>query len=732
MRYYRKMLFAFTAIAVIYTLLIEAIFISGYYLIQKTEYTRRLESTAKQMADYTDSRIRAVQEIHMFLRSSEFTGKYLSELQGEPDQYARLKLHAFINSVFGITPTQMQNIAITKLTDDYAILNDSTGDLAHLREKLHLDEAGLAGIVKSFEDNPNETISFLNVSGDDGSRYYIMCSRQWLGRPQPLYIFASFSENQLFDVQAADGGTFALMDKNTIVASIGAPVDKQEEQAIKQIAEDSTERRDILSSSLSGLRYVYLAQPPKFITPVFYAIVGIGILAIMASILLMLFISRRLYIPIKDVLHAIGRRIVNGDEFAYVKEAFQTLHDNIATMANSLEAYKFDAESRFFREFLLGMIPQGEIEENLQKYHYPKTDGPFVAVIIQFIETSELHVDFTHNLIIEIKQKLALTFRTLFEAKGLCIIADMTFETQVMIVNDQDTDALSELLRNTLLSFEPELGLALKAVIGSPCDQLEAIAASYQDAVMVSGFNEFSPHNAGIITRQAPNSTWRGTVYYPISLEQSLINAIIHGKTLVWQSTLDEIMMTNQNGKNASLVQLGMMLTATVNRIIDGLNEEPAAIFDDDNASFLEFHSARTYEDLQQKAMDVFGTLAARVQQRNEQSNSGIAVKMEEYVHMHYRQDISLFDLADHLNLSRNYVSSLFKTVTGCNFKDYLNEYRFTMACKIMTTQPEKKVKEVAEMVGCNTAILSRLFVRYAGMIPSHYQKQINRESETN
>jgi len=731
MRYYRKMLFAFTTVAVIYTLLIEAIFLSGYYLIQKAEYTRRLESTAKQMADYTDTRIRSVQEIHMLLRSSEYTGKYLSELQGEPDQYARLKLYTFINSVFGITPTQLHSIAITKFTDDYAILNDSTGNLAHLKEKFHLGKEEPAGIMKTFADDPNSTIYFFNTTGDDGRPLYITCSRQWLGRTQPLFVLTSFTENQLFLAPAA-GGTFVMLDHNRVVASIGASIGKQEEQILEQITTDSRERRNIISSSLSGLRYVYLEQPPSLITPMFFAIVGTGALALVASISLMYLISRRMYIPIKDVLHTIGKRVGKGDEFAYVRETIEMLHDNIATMSTSLEAYKFDAEGRFFRELLLGMIPESEFEDHLQKYHYPKTDGPFVAVIIKFMETSELNVDFTHNLIIDIKQKLALTLRTLFASGGLFVITDMNFETQAMIVSGKDIDELSERLRNTLLSFEPESGLAIKAVIGSPCEEIEAIPTSYQDAVVAAGFNEFSPHNAEVITRQAPHSTWRGTVYYPISLEQSLINAIIHGKTLAWQSTLDEIMVRNQNGKNTSLVQLAMMLTATANRIIDGLNEDPLPLFDDQFVSHLEFHSSRTYEELQQKAMATFAALAERVQLRNEQLNSGIAAKMEEYVRLHYQDDISLFNLADHLNLSRNYVSTLFKTVTGRNFKDYLNEYRYTMACQIMRTQPEKKVKEISEMVGCNAAILSRLFVRYAGTTPGDYQKQINQQSETN
>jgi two-component system response regulator YesN len=104
---------------------------------------------------------------------------------------------------------------------------------------------------------------------------------------------------------------------------------------------------------------------------------------------------------------------------------------------------------------------------------------------------------------------------------------------------------------------------------------------------------------------------------------------------------------------------------------------------------------------------------------------------MLSYIHEHYQEDISLFHLADYLNLSRNYVSTLFKNTVGRNFKDYLGEYRHQIACRIMQEQPHKKIKEVAEMVGCNTEILTRLFTRYSGMAPSDYLHQVTREQES-
>ncbi|MDF2922438.1 MAG: transcriptional regulator, AraC family [Paenibacillaceae bacterium] len=723
MRYYRQMLFAFTLIAVVYTLLIEGIFLTGYYLNRKAEYSRTVEATAQQLAGYTDSRVRAIQEIHMLLQASEYTANYLAEIPGEPNPMARLKLHTFLSSLFGIAPTQLNSIAVTKLTDDYAILNDSTGDLSLLRSKLHLNERELADIRQWFAATPGTALRFWPSVGDDGAAYYVLASRHWLGRTQPLYVFASFSVGQLFQVQSMEGGSYVMLQDNEAAAIIGEPLTRRQQE---ELLLDSIQagRVDIPSASLDNLRFIYLAKPPQTASPMLISIIGIGLLALLAACALMVWISKRMYTPIQSVLQASGGMIAKGDEIAYVRNAFHMLHENIAEISSSMEAYKSDAEGRFFRELLLGMLSPSEMKDNLQRYRVPEAAGPVFSVLIKYVANPELAVDYTHNLILEIKPKLTAALRTLFEPGKWCVITDMSFETQVMIIADDDTEKLAEMLRNTLLSFEPEFGLELKAIIGSSCREVESISTSYQDALTVSGFNEFSPQSGEVITRKMPHAIWNGTAYYPINLEQSLTNAIIHGKTMVWRTILDEILEINRNGKNASLLQLTVMLGGTVSRIANGLYAEAGSVCEGDSPSFTEFRTARSFEELGVKAAEVFAELSDRIRRKSEQSSHGIAARMEEYISLHYHEDISLFDLAEHLNLSMTYVSTLFKAVTGHNFKDYLNEYRFKTACRIISEQPDKKVKEIAELVGCNTAILTRLFVRYTGMTPGQYLKE--------
>ena len=98
---------------------------------------------------------------------------------------------------------------------------------------------------------------------------------------------------------------------------------------------------------------------------------------------------------------------------------------------------------------------------------------------------------------------------------------------------------------------------------------------------------------------------------------------------------------------------------------------------------------------------------------------------MENFVRKNYGKNIGLYDVAEAVNLSPNYVSAVFKNTLGKNFKDYLNNCRYEAACKLIRTAPLKKIKQVAAECGCNSDILTRIFFKYGGMLPSDFQKNV-------
>lgn len=99
--------------------------------------------------------------------------------------------------------------------------------------------------------------------------------------------------------------------------------------------------------------------------------------------------------------------------------------------------------------------------------------------------------------------------------------------------------------------------------------------------------------------------------------------------------------------------------------------------------------------------------------------------KSKEYIKNHFKEDISLKDVAEHVYLNPSYLSDLFKRETGQNFTNFLAEVRINEAKKLLI-KPEIKVYEVGAMVGYNEpASFSRAFKRIVKISPCKYKKYI-------
>lgn len=74
-------------------------------------------------------------------------------------------------------------------------------------------------------------------------------------------------------------------------------------------------------------------------------------------------------------------------------------------------------------------------------------------------------------------------------------------------------------------------------------------------------------------------------------------------------------------------------------------------------------------------------------------------MRAKKYVSQYYADNIKVSDVAEHVNMSANYFSHLFKKETGSAFTDYLNEFRIEKA-KLLLMTGRYKVYEVAFAVG--------------------------------
>lgn len=87
-------------------------------------------------------------------------------------------------------------------------------------------------------------------------------------------------------------------------------------------------------------------------------------------------------------------------------------------------------------------------------------------------------------------------------------------------------------------------------------------------------------------------------------------------------------------------------------------------------------------------------------------------------------QDLSLKSIAEHLNISAGYLSSLFRQETGKTITDFVTEKRITHAADLLRGS-SLQVQTVAQYCGIpDVNYFSKIFKRYYGATPREYRKE--------
>lgn len=111
---------------------------------------------------------------------------------------------------------------------------------------------------------------------------------------------------------------------------------------------------------------------------------------------------------------------------------------------------------------------------------------------------------------------------------------------------------------------------------------------------------------------------------------------------------------------------------------------------------------------------------------RKKATYSELIQKAMEYIHAHYHEDISLFEVSEAVGVSAAHLSRLFKDECGTNYIKYLNELRVEKA-KILLNEG-RPFKDVAEQTGFNHYnYFFKVFKDYTQMTPQEFVVHIKK-----
>jgi two-component system response regulator YesN len=103
--------------------------------------------------------------------------------------------------------------------------------------------------------------------------------------------------------------------------------------------------------------------------------------------------------------------------------------------------------------------------------------------------------------------------------------------------------------------------------------------------------------------------------------------------------------------------------------------------------------------------------------------------KFDDFIRRHFMQDISLDEVAEHLDLHPNYVCGILKRETGLTFVRFLHEVRIENAKELLRHPDSLTIEQVAKSVGYESPRhFYKVFKQFTGVTPGNYK---NRSEES-
>ncbi len=105
-------------------------------------------------------------------------------------------------------------------------------------------------------------------------------------------------------------------------------------------------------------------------------------------------------------------------------------------------------------------------------------------------------------------------------------------------------------------------------------------------------------------------------------------------------------------------------------------------------------------------------------------STDFIILKATAFIEQNFTRDISLYDVASHVNLNYVYFSKFFKQCTGVKFIDYIIDLRLKYAIELLKTR-KYTISEISEMIGYQShTYFLRLFKSHMGCSPKEFVRR--------
>ena len=406
-------------------------------------------------------------------------------------------------------------------------------------------------------------------------------------------------------------------------------------------------------------------------------------------------------------------------------------------LQSELENYKLRLkQSNDLRKQMLlinlvtGVLPTENVIEEAKELSIDLTFNDSCCVIIELFEDKIQISDHEYLLALEIQDgikealidKSAISFS--WNLRKYCLILKMSEMTQVK-------NQLN-LVKEKIIDYYVMSGLNYRPVIaiGRIRKGIEGVVESFADAQFVLNFR-FLFHNAEIMTSDDSLVLSDNNLNFEIVLmnEKTLIDNLIRYGTKNEAGDLVSKFVMKLKSLNLSYMVFQYICIELISQIKNFLtdlsDDDPVKVINQfsSNNIFQLNHWLSWANDLDKFGANlkelISGVIDIRDKRKNYRYSTIIAIA-KEYINKNFSDpDLSLASVANKVNITPNYLSTIFTQETGESFIEYITRLRITKA-KELINSTSMRIVDIAFSVGYQDSnYFSKIYRKIAGETPS-------------
>lgn len=462
---------------------------------------------------------------------------------------------------------------------------------------------------------------------------------------------------------------------------------------------------------------------------------------LLGSILAYIF-SYRNYRPIKEIKEMFNKKEHHVDfqyrnEFEYIKcsimESFKKQSDFDDMMAIQLPVMRSDYLTKLLKGYL-GEIDIDKDTLNFMKIHLLSDD--FIVIIAYIHSQSCFLEDFSEKEWALARFVLANVGSELIEKKYEKYFIELERNQVAFILNIPDHALVKKSqkqIKSLVQAFydllKHQCKLQVTFGISNIYTGLVQLRQCYDEASKALEHGILGDQRIVFFEEM---DTPEQYYYYPIDIEVQLANMIRTGNYEDAVKTVDMLFQVNFETKQMAAETGRYFIMDLMSTLIKILNmtlakrQKPLVAMDDFlNRIFIYDGIDR----IQAEIKTIIKEICEQIQEYHSTPHDRLITNIKVYITENYgSHSLSLTSIAEEFNRTPQYISTLFKTYTGQNIKDFISKIRIEKA-KELLRDDQLTLTDIAKQLGyANDMGVIRLFKKYEGVTPGVYRKQIEEE----